>query len=179
MLATPMTAGPVANSLDRRPTDSATVLCAGQNRSGTHCTTSLSSHSNLPVIAGVDLTATARSAARRLETGALNVITTGCATPTTAPRVGRTDAITGRYDWFAAMLGPAGPAMTLAVITIAARTHRTTAGMASDSFDLERCRYLIVDGRRRISFRARRQVSRWGQAESVDQTPALQPVADQ
>lgn len=29
------------------------VQCAGQKRSGTHCTTSLSSHSNLPVIAGV------------------------------------------------------------------------------------------------------------------------------
>ncbi|COX81492.1 Uncharacterised protein [Mycobacterium tuberculosis] len=82
-------------SLDRLPTESSTVLCAGQKRSGTHCTTSLSSHSNLPVIAGVDLTSTARSAACRLAglvIGALNVTTTGCATPTTWPRVGSTDA---------------------------------------------------------------------------------------
>src|SRR5438270_582562 len=58
MLATPTTAGPVWKLEDRPPTESATVLCAGQNRSGTHCTSSLSSHSNLPVIAGADLTST-------------------------------------------------------------------------------------------------------------------------
>src|SRR6476620_2775403 len=98
MLATPMTAGPVANSLDRRPTDSATVLCAGQNRSGTQCTTSLSSHSNLPGIAGADVTSIARSAACRLATGDLNVTTTGCATPTTSPCVGDTDATANPSD---------------------------------------------------------------------------------
>src|SRR6476619_6937285 len=137
MLATPMTAGPVANSLDRRPTDSATVLCAGQNRSGTHCTTSLSSHSNLPVIAGADFMSMARSAARLSATGALKVTTTGCATPTTSPRLGNTEAAAGLYDWFAAaMLAPAGPAATIALVPIAARTHRTTPRMASDSFEI-------------------------------------------
>src|ERR1700750_1430918 len=50
ILATPTTAGPVLNSVDWPSTESATVLCAGQNRSGTHCTTLLSSQSNLPVI---------------------------------------------------------------------------------------------------------------------------------
>src|SRR5215207_909936 len=142
-----MTAGPVANSIDRPFTESATVLCAGQNRSGTHCTTSLSSHSNLPVIAGADLRSMARSAARLSVTGAVNVTTTGCATPTTSPRVGRTDAIAGLYDWFAAaaglyvwfaaaMLGPAGPAATIVLVPIAASTHRTTPRMASDSFEI-------------------------------------------
>jgi hypothetical protein len=105
MLATPMTAGPVANSIDRPPTESATVLCAGQNRSGTHCTTSLASHSNVPVIGCADLMAMARSAARLSATGAVNVTTTGCATPTTWPRVGRTDAIAGLYHWSAAAAG--------------------------------------------------------------------------
>src|SRR5258707_9822741 len=95
MSATPRTAGPVLKSVDIPPTHSAIVLCAGQYRSGTHCTTSLSSHSNLPVIAGADLMSMARSAARLSATGALNVTTTRCATPTTPPRVGRTDATTG------------------------------------------------------------------------------------
>src|ERR1700756_4167695 len=116
MLATPTTAGPVLNSGDRPSTESATVLCAGQNRPGTHCTTSLSSHSNLPVIAGADLTSMARSAACRLATGALNVTTTGCATPTTSPHVGRTDAMADVYDWFAAARHTPGPATTLAAI---------------------------------------------------------------
>src|ERR1700751_6027784 len=131
ILATPPTAGPVLNSLDWPSTESATVLCAGQNRSGTHCTRLLSSHSNLPVIAGADLTSTARSAACRLAElvmGVLNFTTTGCATPTTAPRVGRTDAMAKSCDWFAAAtLMPVGAATTLAAIPITARTHRTTA----------------------------------------------------
>src|SRR5689334_17317869 len=114
MSATPTTAGPVLKSVDRPPTDSATVLCAGQNRSGTHCTTSSSSHSNVPVMAGADLTSIARSAAPRFATGALNVTTTGCATPTTSPRVGRTDATAKPRDWLtAARLAPAGPASTV------------------------------------------------------------------
>src|ERR1700754_4674155 len=73
----------------------------------------------------------ARSAARRSATGALNVTTTGCATPTTSPRLGRTDAIASPSGPFAAAtLTPAGPATTLAAITLIARTHRTTARMA-------------------------------------------------
>jgi len=145
ILATPTTAGPVAKSVDWLSTASSTVLCAGQNRSGTHCTTSLSSHSNLPVIAGADLMSMARSAARLSATGALNVTTTGCATPTTSPRVGRTDAMAGLYDWFAAaMLAPAGPAATIALIPIAARTHRTTPRMASDSFEITTVSNLMV-----------------------------------
>src|ERR1700704_2254514 len=114
-----MTAGPVSKSMDRTPTESATVLCAGQNRSGTHCTTSLSSHSNLPVIAGVDLTSMARSAKCLLATGAVNVTTTGCATPTTSPGVGRTDAMAGPYGWFAAVrLTSVGSATTVVAIPI-------------------------------------------------------------
>src|SRR5215467_5837264 len=97
MLATPTTAGPTANSVGMPATERAIVLCAGQNRSGTHCTTWLSSHSNLPVIAGTDLMSMARSAARLSATGPLNVTTTGCATPTTSPRFGRTEAMTGLY----------------------------------------------------------------------------------
>src|SRR6201997_1552825 len=107
-----MTAGPVSKSVDRPPNESVTVLCAGQNRAGTHCTTSLSSHSNLPVIAGADLTSMARSAACRSATGALKVTTTACATPTTSPRVGRTDAMADVYDWFAAARHTPGPATT-------------------------------------------------------------------
>src|SRR5947209_16593514 len=115
MLATPTTAGPVWKLEDRPPTESATVLCAGQNRSGTHCTSSLSSHSNLPVIAGADLTSTARSVARRFATGPLKVTTTGCATPTTSPRAGNTDAMVNPFDWFvAAALTPGVPPATLA-----------------------------------------------------------------
>src|ERR1700743_3958281 len=98
MSATPRTAGPALKSVDRPPTDSAMVLCAGQYRSGTHCTTSLSSHSNLPVIGGVDATRTARSAAGRLTTGARNVQTTGAATPTTWPIDGRIEATAQRSD---------------------------------------------------------------------------------
>src|SRR6476661_680608 len=49
--------------------DNATVLCAGQYRSGTQCTTLLSSHSNFPTIAGTDLMSRARSAARLSATG--------------------------------------------------------------------------------------------------------------
>src|SRR3984885_147753 len=103
MSATPRTAGPVLKSVDKPPTDSAMVLCAGQYWSGTHCTTSLSSHSSLPVIEGVDLTSTARSAARRLTTGARNETTTGCATPTGWPLDGRTDATAKLADWLEAV----------------------------------------------------------------------------
>ena len=42
----------------------------------------------------------ARSAARRLVTGALNVTTTGCATPTTSPGAGKTDAMAKADDPF-------------------------------------------------------------------------------
>jgi len=45
MLATPTTAGPVAKFVGRPPTDNATVVCAGQNWSGDHCKTVLSTHS--------------------------------------------------------------------------------------------------------------------------------------
>src|ERR1700753_2016543 len=122
ILATPTTAGPVLNSVDWPSTESATVLCAGQNRAGTHCTTLLASHSNLPVIAGADLTAMARSTACRLATGALNVTTTGCATPTVSPRVGRTDAMANSCDWVAAgRLTPAGRTTTIVAIPMTAR----------------------------------------------------------
>src|ERR1700722_19170777 len=102
MLARPMTAGPVLISVGWPSTVSAIVVCAGQYRSGVHCTTLLSSHSYLPAIAGVDVIWRARSAARRLATGARKVTTTGCATPTTWPRAGRSDAIGNAYDSLAA-----------------------------------------------------------------------------
>src|SRR6476620_12438651 len=147
-----MTAGPVAKFVDRPPTESATVLWAGQNRSGTHCTTSLSSHSNLPVIADADLMSMARSAARVSATGALKDTTTGCPTPTTSPRVGSTEAMAGLYDWFAAtaglydwfaaaVLAPVGPAATIALVPIAARTHRTTPRMLPIPSKLQQCQY--------------------------------------
>src|ERR1700674_5109225 len=127
MSATPRTAGPVLKSVDRPPTDSAMVLCAGQYRSGTHCTTSLSSHSNLPVIEGVDLTSTARSAARRLTTGARNVTTMGCATPTTWPVDGRTEATAALSDWCDAVrLMPDGSVATDVAIPTTTTTDRKT-----------------------------------------------------
>ncbi len=149
ILATPTTAGPVLKFVVARPPriDSDTVLCAGQNWSGTHCTTVFSSHSNLPVIAGTDLMSRARSAARRSATGALNVTTTGWATPTTASCAGRTDAMAGRYDLARRRAEAGGPATTLAAVTIAARTHRTTPRMAS-RFPLEITTLSISDRRR-------------------------------
>lgn len=109
---------------------------AGQNRSGVHCTTSLSSHSNLPVIAGA-LMSTARSAACRLVMGALNVTITGCATPTTWPRVRATDPMVNRHDRFAAArLTPAGPATTGAAIRITAKGDlKTGSTRAREQFD--------------------------------------------
>src|SRR5271165_4992819 len=124
MLATPTTAGPVLNSIGLLPTDSFTVLCAGQNRSGTHCTTLLSSHSNLPVMAGIDLTSMARSAAGPSAMGPLKVTTTGCATPTTSPRVGKIDLmaeLSGRLT--AVVSTPAVPPATVMATTITARTN--------------------------------------------------------
>src|ERR1700677_2514502 len=130
MSATPRTAGPVLKSVDRPPTDNAMVLCAGQYRSGTHCTTSLSSHSTLPVIEGVDATRTARSAARRLTTGARNVTTTGCATPTTWPVDGRTEATAKLSDWCDAVrLMPDGPVTTDPELPTPTTTERNTARM--------------------------------------------------
>src|SRR5690242_6592850 len=139
MLATPTTAGPVLISVDTPPTVSAIVLCDGQYLSGTHWTTSLSSQSNLPVIAGVALTSTERSAARRLAesvTGAVNFTITGCATPTTSSRVGRIDAIANPCGWLdAARLTSAGVTTTLAAAPNTARTHRTPVRMAPIPFD--------------------------------------------
>src|ERR1700721_3721059 len=71
----------------------------------------------------------ARSAACRFAMGALNVTTRGCATPTTSPGVGRTDAIANLDDWLAARLTPAGLATTVAPTTVPARRQRTTARM--------------------------------------------------
>ena len=52
--AMPTTSAPVTNSVLKRPIESATVLCAGQNLSGTHCREVGLSHSYVPVIAGDD-----------------------------------------------------------------------------------------------------------------------------
>src|SRR5690625_4462008 len=132
MSATPRTAGPVVNSTGKRPTDRATVLCAGQNRSGTHCTTLSSLHSNVPVIGGVVVIVTARSAAPRSETGAPKVTTTGCATPTTAPPAGSTDSMANSGGWgIAAGLTATGPAAAVTTLTASARIDRTAARIAS------------------------------------------------
>ncbi|SKT74961.1 Uncharacterised protein [Mycobacteroides abscessus subsp. abscessus] len=51
----------------------------------------LSSHSYLPVMGGVDVMPSARSAAPRSATGSLNVTTTGCAIPTRLSGIGAMD----------------------------------------------------------------------------------------
>lgn len=131
--AIPSTAGPVLNSVARPPTDSATTLCAGHHRSGTHRTVSSVIHSNLPVIGGADCTVNRRSVAGRLVTGALNVTNTGCATPTTSPRAGSTDAMGSPVGGFtAAALDPACTVTTVAAIPIAATTDRTAARITTN-----------------------------------------------
>src|SRR5215213_7696280 len=120
VLAVPTTFGPVWMLVLIRPTDSAIVVCAGQKLSGTHWTTLWSSHSYLPVITGWELILMARSAEGRSDTGAVNVTTTGWATPTTWSGAGRTDAMSNGDDWLAAALRPAGLDTTLAAVTIAA-----------------------------------------------------------
>src|SRR5262245_53149739 len=92
MSATPITAGPVWNSVRKPPTDSIIVLCAGQNWAGVQDTVFASSHSYVPVRAGVDFIPRARSTTDRFETGFLNVTTTGWPTPTTAPSAGAIDS---------------------------------------------------------------------------------------
>src|SRR5271170_909355 len=72
----------------------------------------------------------ARSAACRFATGARNVTTTGWATPTTWPAVGRTDATANRYGRFtAARRTSAGPVATDAAIATTATTDPKTARM--------------------------------------------------
>jgi len=91
----------------------------------------------VPVIGGVDLMSTARSAARRSVTGEPNVITTGCATPTTSSGPGCTATMPKAKDCAegfglvaAAWLIPAGPATRLAAIRLTARAHRTATRMS-------------------------------------------------
>ena len=117
----------------RPPTDSATVLCAGQNSSGTHCTTSLSSHSNLPVIAGAELMSRARSAAGRLATGPLNVTTIGVGHTDHRRRPGqhRGDGESALTRFAAARLTPGRRRRTRSQRSpTIARAHRTTARIA-------------------------------------------------
>ena len=133
-LATPMTDGPVSKSVANPPIDSAIVVCAGQNRSGTHCATASSSRWKLPVIGGTVLRSSARSAARRSTTAVLNGTTTGWATPTTSPRVGSTDTMASCGDRLDAAVPTAGgPAAMPAARTIATRTHLPTWRIASVS----------------------------------------------
>ena len=60
-----------------------------------------------------------RSAAPRSVTGAVNVTTTGCATPTTAPLAGKTEATpgTGSGTGTAATLRPTEPDSANAAMT--------------------------------------------------------------
>jgi signal transduction histidine kinase len=84
----------------------------------------------------------------------------------------------GLYDWFAAaMLAPAGPAATIALIPIAARTHRTTPRMASDSFEITTVQF---DGRGAMTIRCAvrlsnsiKDQSRFGYSEGIDRVEAL------
>ncbi|BBZ23822.1 hypothetical protein MHIB_22400 [Mycolicibacter hiberniae] len=139
MLATPTTFARVLKSTDRLPTDSATVLCAGQYRSGIHCTSVSSTQSKLPVIGGLERTAMLRSAALRSLTGAENVTTTGCATPTTAPDAGWIEAIPVTGGCVAAAeLSPGVTSVVTAtpITTIADRTDVHIVGIPSPSSDL-------------------------------------------
>ena len=118
MLATPSSASPVSNPVVRACTPTETWVWAGQYWSGTHCTTLFSTHSKCPGVLLGDVTWIDRWAAARSVTGAVNVTTTGCATPTTAPSAGKTEATPGAGfgTGTAARLRPADPTRPITVI---------------------------------------------------------------
>ncbi len=67
--------------------------------------------------------------------GALNVTTTGCATPTTSPGAGKTDAMVNLDDRFAAApLTPAGLATAVAAITEQRKNTANNRPHGSDPF---------------------------------------------
>ena len=95
MLATPRNWSPVSKPVVSSWTPTETWVWAGQYWLGTHCTTLFSGHSKWPEVLLGELTRMPRSAAARSITGAVNVTTTGCATPTTAPSAGKIAATPG------------------------------------------------------------------------------------
>src|SRR5690625_3644019 len=107
-------------------------------------------------MAGVVRTGTVRSAARRSSTGAENVTTTGCATPTTAPDAGPIDTMPPPGDWpAAAELRPAGitnAASATPTTTTAERTDFHILGVPSRT---DNCGFALMVKR----FRRRTRVS--------------------
>ncbi|GAA4532776.1 hypothetical protein GCM10023161_02690 [Mycobacterium paraffinicum] len=95
-----------------------TWVWAGQYWFGTHCTTLFSTHSKWPGVLLGDVTWMERSTAPRSLIGAVNVTTTGCATPTTAASAGKTEATAGAGGGTGtdAWLRPIGPTKPNAVI---------------------------------------------------------------
>ena len=118
MLATPSSSSPVSNPVVRACTPTETWVCVGQYRFGTHCTTLFSTHSKCPGVLLGEATWMDRSAAARSLTGAVNVTTTGCATPTTAPLAGKIAATAGGGcgTGIEAWLPPVDPTRPIAVI---------------------------------------------------------------
>ena len=107
--------------------------CAGQNWSGTHCTTVSSSHWNRPVRLAGAVTEMLFSAARRSATGPEKVTMIGCATPTVWQLMGRTDATeTAAADGAtAARLAGAAAVIATRAIPAAAIARRSALAMAS------------------------------------------------
>src|SRR5208337_4579263 len=126
-LATPSSASPVSKPVVSACTPTDTWVWAGQYWAGTHCTTLFSTHSKCPVALLGEVTRMDRSAARRSVTGAVNVTTTGCATPTTAPSVGKTEATagTGWGTGTAAWLRLTEPVSAITAITPITNRKRT------------------------------------------------------
>src|SRR3954462_8915574 len=111
MLATPSTAASVVISVLNPPTESGTTLCAGQNPSGLNCRVLASGHENRPLIPSG--TVKARSAAKRLATGVVNVAVICAATPTTSPGLGCTEGTVGVGGLDGAEPGLGGPEATV------------------------------------------------------------------
>src|SRR3954454_6811895 len=124
MLATPTAAAPVGLSVLKPPSVTVMWLCAGQNPVGFHRNVLRLSHSTCPLGRGDAVMVSARSAAARSATCWVNVMTIGCATPTTSPGAGCTDAtLKGGVVVTAAKLGFACPPTASNATAAAATTH--------------------------------------------------------
>src|SRR6185312_5861742 len=118
MSATPTTAAPVANSVDKFCVDSRIWLCAGQNSLGIHCTALSFSQLKLPSVFVGDVIRIDRCAAARSAMGRANRTVTGIPTPTTSPSAGCTLA-TAKFDEVtAAVLVSAGAAIHASAVAI-------------------------------------------------------------
>src|SRR3954468_417581 len=145
MLATPSTAASVVISVLNPPTESGTTLCAGQNPSGLNCRVLASGHENRPLIPSG--TVKARSAAKRLATGVVNVAVICAATPTTSPGLGCTEATVGLGDVTAAKPGLADPTSTTTNI-VSERSARLKVSKGTPVFTqaVDRAKPLLVIG---------------------------------